>query len=177
MGRTLILRPTLEINVNHSGINNNQEVNSNRFALINEVTPDDQISYIYHNNQYEVKAGDSASDHNSELVSIFKISCLDTEENKPTGKIRLNNINYITSHTSFSVENATINSNTIQCALSIDDNEYSYSTTYSTTTANSSFYAYNHNLNSISSSQLGKKYNSVDDLNINLMVITKLNYR
>ena len=176
MGRTLILRPISDISVNHLGKNGNtDDITENRYTFINEVTPDGQTSYIYDNQYYST--ANNQSNHNSEVVSTFKISCLDTEENKPTGKIRLNNINYITSYTSFIVTNATINSDTIQCAISIDNNEYSYSTTYSTTTASNSFYTYNHNLNNISSSQLGKKYNSVDDLNINLMVITKLNYR
>lgn len=168
MGRTLILRPISDITVNHDGRNGNSNVNSNRFALINEVTPDGATSYICDNWSATSNGG------TSNKISTFNINYVESEGNKPAGKIRLNNINYITTYTSFSQQSASSISDSIQCAISIDNNEYSYSTTYTRTQSSNTFYTYNHNLNSISSSQLGKIYNSIDDLNIKLMVITNL---
>lgn len=173
MGRTAILRPISDLTVNHTGRSGNSDTTINRYNLINDTTPyDGATTYIYDNAQYNAT---SASNHTSNKISTFKLGFSDSV--KPEGKIRLNNITYTTTYTSFTeVAQGSIQSDSIQTALSIDNGNYAYSTTYTRTSSSNTFYTYNHTIN-IPSSELGKIYSSIDDLNINLMIITNLQYR
>lgn len=169
MARTATLRPITDLTVNHDGT-----ANSNKFALINDAIPyDGATTYIYDNNEYN---STQASNHTSNKISTFKLGFTNADGTKPEGKIRLNNITYTTTYTAFTETGAgSIQSDSIQTAVSIDNGNYTYSTTYTRTSSSNTFYTYNHIIN-ISSNELGKIYSSIDDLNINLMIITNLQY-
>lgn len=150
---TVILYPASDLSVNHTKSANN----SSGFALINDITPDDGTGYIYH----------SLTTSNSTRESSFK--CL---PNETIGKIKINsaiiNVRYL-----FNVQNTGSRTVTINPSISI--NNITSTTTSQTFTAGTTDYAnITFNVNQLNG--IDDIFNSFDDADINLILLTSGSY-
>lgn len=165
------MRPTADLSVSgftaHSGRSGNSNVSTNKYALISDTEPyDGATTYIAHLTEFTNNAS-----RTSTYITNYKLGFVDSS-GKPVGKIRLNSITALTTYVSCTHENTSNRTNTTYFGVSIDGSNYTYSTKYNNTGNSSNAFATQNLTVSMPSNTLGKIYDSIDDLDINLMVIT-----
>lgn len=152
---TIILYPVSDVSVGHSV----SPSGSNGYTCVNDITPDDDSSYLYD----ETSGSGNDSTTNSSKESTFEVSTSSVSR-----KIYLQSINFTVRHRK---TNSNVSTSNVLVSCSVNGGNYSSTSSSSSTTSYANYSG------SLSPSGLNTIYNSFSDANINVKLNSNITVR